>query len=270
MVCREFTRFLITLGYVLFLPFLPALSVAASSNPMALADELLESADLNLPQVRTALKLYEEARPGTQAEHRSLLIRLARVSYLAGEMAEKGQRQEYYRLGQDYAEQLLREQPRSVEGHYWLALNLCGQADSNRNLQSLRLLPRIMEELQAALALDETYDQAGPHRVLGRIYYEAPGWPMSVGDPEKSRRHLSTAVHLAPENSTNHLYLAETLMKLQHYHQAHVELNLVLSSTRHAHWPQELEKDRQKALHLLQECRYLWGQSPQLPASPAS
>ena len=120
----------------------------------------------------------------------------------------------YYGKGQSYAETLIREEPNRVEGHYWLAMNLCGQADDGGKLLGRKLLPRILEELQRSLALDETYDQAGAHRVLGRIYYEAPGWPLSVGDMQKSLQHLKAAVRLAPATSTNHLYLAQTLLRL--------------------------------------------------------
>ena len=69
--------------------------------------------------------------------------------------------------GQSYAETLIREEHNRVEGHYWLALNLCGQADVGGKLLGRKLLPRIMEELQTAIALDAAYDQAGAHRVLG-------------------------------------------------------------------------------------------------------
>ena len=68
---------------------------------------------------------------------------------------------------------------------------MCGLADVGGRLQGFKLLPRIMAELKQSLALDETYDQAGAHRVLGRIYYEAPSWPISVGDSKKSLQHLT-------------------------------------------------------------------------------
>ncbi|MBU4232956.1 MAG: TRAP transporter TatT component family protein [Desulfobacterales bacterium] len=102
-----------------------------------------------------------------------------------------------------------------------------------------RLLPRILEELQRAVALDAAFDQAGAHRVLGRIYYEAPGWPLSVGDLAKSRQHLPAAVRLAPATSTNHLYLARTLQRLHHPDLARQELTQVLKSSRAAVKPQD-------------------------------
>jgi tetratricopeptide (TPR) repeat protein len=170
-----------------------------------------------------------------------------------GQIAAKLQSLEYYRQGQSYAETLIREEPNRVEGHYWLALNLCGQADEGGKLLGRKLLPRILEELKRALALDEAYDQAGAHRVLGRIYYEAPGWPLSVGDLEKSLHHLKAAVRLAPAASTNHLYLAQTLLRLQDNPAAATELEQVLKSSRAAVRPQDLEEDRREARRLLAE-----------------
>ena len=112
-----------------------------------------------------------------------------------------------------------------------------------------------MEELKRVLALDETYDEAGAHRVIGRIYFEAPSWPISVGDKQKSLQHLTTAVRLAPENSTNHLYLAETLLD-------HGEEGPGPRRTREGFagrparpHPQDLEEDRQEARRLLQEMK---------------
>jgi tetratricopeptide (TPR) repeat protein len=157
----------------------------------------------------------------------------------------------YYQQGQSYAETLIREEPNRVEGHYWLAMNLCGQADVGSKLLGGKLLPRIMEELQRSVALNAAFDQAGAHRVLGRIYYEAPGWPLSVGDMQKSRQHLQAAVSLSPATSTNHLYLAETLSRLNETALARQELAQVLTSTRAAVKPQDLEEDRQEARRLL-------------------
>ena len=113
------------------------------------------------------------------------------------------------------------------------------------------MLPRHPKELKAALALDPAYDQAGAHRILGRIYYEAPGPPFSVGDRQKSLEHLTQAVRLAPDNSTNHLSLAETLLKLGKPEEARRELEAVLKATRHAIWPRGVADDRREAQKLL-------------------
>jgi tetratricopeptide (TPR) repeat protein len=206
-----------------------------------------------MTQAARALSLYQGLLATAGADRAVVLAHLGRTCFVLGQLVPEAQALGYYQQGQSYAETLIREEPNRVEGHYWLALNLCGQADVGGKLLGRRLLPRILEELQRAIALDAAYDQAGAHRVLGRIYYEAPGWPLSVGDMQKSRQHLQAAVHLSPATSTNHLYLAQTLLRLQEAGPARQELEQVLKSTRAAVRPQDLEEDRQEARRLLAE-----------------
>jgi tetratricopeptide (TPR) repeat protein len=227
--------------------------LGAGAGMVPEAEALLSSPSLDMSQAARALSLYQGALAAGGAARTPLLANLSRTCFVLGQLAPEEQRMGYYRQGQSYAETLMREAPDRVEGHYWLAMNLCGQADEGGKLLGRKLLPLIMEELKRALALDETYDQAGAHRVLGRIYYEAPGWPLSVGDMEKSLQHLKAAVRLSPATGTNHLYLAQTLLRLNEAVPARQELAQVLKSSRYAVKPQDLEEDRQEARRLLAE-----------------
>jgi hypothetical protein len=231
----------------------PTVGLGAATGTLAEADALLNSPTLSMSQATRALSLYQGLLARAGADRALVLARLSRTCFLLGQLAPDSQKMGYDQQGQSYAETLIREAPHRVEGHYWLALNLCGQADVGGKLLGHRLLPRILEELQRAAALEAAYDQAGAHRVLGRIYYEAPGWPLSVGDMQKSRQHLQAAVRLSPATSTNHLYLAETLSRLNEAGLARQELEQVLKSTRGAVKPQDLEEDRQEARRLLAE-----------------
>lgn len=249
----KITRCLKILGCIALCLLSAAAGLSAPSGPLAEADALLMSPALDRGQAEKALNLYAGVLSSAAAARPSVLARLSRTCFILGQLAAQKQSMDYYRQGQSYAETLIGEEPNRTEGHYWLAMNLCGQADAGGSLLGRRLLPRIMEELMRAVALDETYDQAGAHRVLGRIYYEAPGWPLSVGDLNKSLQHLQAATRLAPATSTNHLYLAQTLERLQHPDQARRELEQVLQSTRYPFKPQDLEEDRQEARRLLAE-----------------
>jgi tetratricopeptide (TPR) repeat protein len=225
---------------------------AAALDPVKEADQLLNSPNLDLPRALCALDYYQEALAQARPPQAPILTRLARTCFIIGELTVASQKHKYFEQGQSYAEMFLKEQPTRVEGRYWLALHLCGQAETGGAMQGRKLLPLIMEEMEKALAIDEAYDQAGPHRVLGRIYCEAPAWPFSVGDLEKSQKHLARAVLLFPENSTNRLYLGETLMKLNRPVQARQELERVQQSPQHALMPKGLEEDRQEARRLLE------------------
>lgn len=92
--------------------------------------------------------------------------------------------------------------------HYYLAMNL-GQLARTRSLGALKLVDEMEGEFLAAIRLDPTIDQAGPHRSLGVLYRDAPGWPISLGSEEKSRKHLETAVALSPAYPENALALTE-------------------------------------------------------------
>ena len=225
---------------------------AAATNPLHEPDELLKSPTLDLGHALYALDLYKDILAQARPPQAPILTRLTRTCFLIGELTVPSQKHKYYEKGQTYAEMLLKEQPTRVEGPYWLAMHLCGLADTGGARQGRKLLPKIMKDLERAQSIDETYDQAGCHRVLGRIYFEAPAWPFSVGDLQKSLKHLNRAVKLAPDNSTNHLYLAETLIRLDQRQQARRELERVLKCSHHALSPKGLEDDRKQAKKLLE------------------
>jgi tetratricopeptide (TPR) repeat protein len=241
------------LGCIVFSILSATAGLGTPAGTLAEADGLLSSPALSMAQAAKALGLYQGLLATSGADRAVVLARLGRTCFVLGQLAPEAEAMAYYQQGQSSAETLIREEPNRVEGHYWLALNLCGQAEVGSKLLGRKLLPRILEELKRAIALDAAFDQAGAHRVLGRIYYEAPGWPLSVGDMQKSRQHLQAAVHLSPGTSTNHLYLAQTLSRLNEAGLARQELAQVLKSTRAAVKPQDLEEDQQEARRLLAE-----------------
>lgn len=64
-------------------------------------------------------------------------------------------------------------------------------------------------------ALDERYEDAAGHRVLGRLHTLAPKVPFVTGwvDRDKAVSELRRAVALGPDNLDNHLFLAEALFE---------------------------------------------------------
>ncbi len=70
---------------------------------------------------------------------------------------------------------------------------------------------------EIALALDERFERAAAHRLLGRLHSEAPKIPFITGwvDRDKAISHLRRAVALGPEDLHNHLYLADALLQYQ-------------------------------------------------------
>ncbi|HEV2694791.1 MAG TPA: hypothetical protein VG347_17985 [Verrucomicrobiae bacterium] len=118
------------------------------------------------------------------------------------------------RLGITACEQLVKRDPKSAAGHYYLAMNYGELADAvEPSLTAYRLIRDIEREFKAALALDETFDFAGPDRCLGLLYRDAPGWPISIGSWHKAREYLERADVVAPNFPENQLNLAESYLQ---------------------------------------------------------
>lgn len=114
-------------------------------------------------------------------------------------------------LGIDACDRVLATNTTTGEVAYYRALNL-GQVARTRTIGALRMVPQIEAAFILALKIDPTVDFAGPDRGLGLLYFEAPGWPTSIGNRAKARRHLLDAVTLAPDYPGNRLALAEALL----------------------------------------------------------
>jgi tetratricopeptide (TPR) repeat protein len=114
--------------------------------------------------------------------------------------------------GIDAARNATRLDPKGGEGYHYLAMNL-GQLARTRKLSALKLVDDMEENFLKAIELQPKLDYASPHRSLGLLYRDAPGWPVSVGNKGKARLHLQKAVELSPEFPENHLSLLETYLK---------------------------------------------------------
>jgi hypothetical protein len=67
---------------------------------------------------------------------------------------------------------------------------------------------------EVVIAIDERFENAGGHRLIGRLNDLAPKVPFVTGwvDRDKSISELERAVALGPGDPTNDLYLAEAIL----------------------------------------------------------
>lgn len=122
------------------------------------------------------------------------------------------QREEIANQGIEACRRLILRQPKIIEGHYYLAMNLA-QLARTKMLGALKLVDEMEKEFKIARGLDANFDFAGPDRNLGLLYLEAPGWPTSIGSRSKARQHLESATKLGPNYPENHLNLLEAYLK---------------------------------------------------------
>ena len=114
--------------------------------------------------------------------------------------------------GIEACRKLLKDQPKSGVGHYWLGMNL-GQLARTELLGALALVREMEKEFKTAWSLDTSVDHAGPARSLGTLYRDAPGWPTSIGSQRKAREWLERAVRTAPDFPENGLVLTESYLQ---------------------------------------------------------
>ena len=70
---------------------------------------------------------------------------------------------------------------------------------------------------QVTIDLDEEWEQAGGHRILGRLHHEAPKIPFFTGwvNRKTAVAELRRAVEIAPDDLLNRLYLVEAILDLE-------------------------------------------------------
>jgi tetratricopeptide (TPR) repeat protein len=76
---------------------------------------------------------------------------------------------------------------------------------------------KVRRYAEILIALDERYEDAAGHRILGRLHTLAPKVPFVTGwvDRDKAVSELRRAVALGPDNFDNHVFLAEALFEYQ-------------------------------------------------------
>ena len=178
---------------------------------------------------------------------------LAEINYWFGEYADDAaDKIAFYEEGADCGKTGAEIDADSLEANFWLAVNSGSFGQEKGIMQSLALISPIKAAAEKALAADETYFYGGPHRVLGRLYAKAPGFPFSVGNAKKAVEHLTKAVEIGPKFFLNRLFLAEALISNRDKKQAREHLEFVIETPSNRHHEREDEDYKRQAASLLQ------------------
>lgn len=181
-------------------------ALMAAGAPVA-KDVFVARAELAFSQ---AWKQYQADTNSTAAA-----LKVGRTSSdLAGLATNDTQRAEVAQRGIAVCRQWLVQQSNSAPAHYYLAINLGQLAQAKApSFAAYRLVHQVERQFKTAAELDVTFDHAGPARTLGLLYFQAPGWPLSVGSKTKARQWLNRAVEVDPNYPGNQLNLAEAQLK---------------------------------------------------------
>lgn len=128
-------------------------------------------------------------------------------------VADSDQKKNIFTEGKDAALEATKLSPDKPDGHYWLGANYGSWAEVNGILESLNYADDIAEEMTKVIKLDPAYKNGLPYAIRAKVYYKAPGWPLSVGDPKKAEEDFISAIKLAKgKNRKVYRFYAEYLI----------------------------------------------------------
>ncbi len=107
--------------------------------------------------------------------------------------------------------------PQAASVYFWSAVHwgLWGRHRGKMAAAREGVARKIRDYAEVTRRLDERLENAGGHRILGRLHSEAPKLPFFTGwvDRQTAVRSLERAVELAPQDLLSRLYLAEALLE---------------------------------------------------------
>jgi hypothetical protein len=138
--------------------------------------------------------MYAEARnllttaiadaPGGK-ERAELYWREARETLELGDAAEAGKKPQadilaLFREGEGYADKAIAADPQNDQGYFWKSANMGRWGQVRGILDSLSKAGPMKDLLVQEIALNP--DRGDPYFVLGQLFREVPGWPVSFGN----------------------------------------------------------------------------------------
>jgi tetratricopeptide (TPR) repeat protein len=253
-----------------------ALALVGGCPPIKPVETAATVKDTELPEDAAGLIAYADAEMNKQTPEAAVnalaalkkalvkdkgyepLWRAARAcAWLSDEYDDDARKKDYAEKGHQLAKQALTLDDKRVESHYYHGLTL-GQYAYVKQTEARALVPQVLEAAKRAAAADEKFDSAGPLRLLGSLYAQAPEPPTSVGDHEEGVKVLSRAVQLAPSFPQNWLLLGDSQRINKNLDAAEEAYQHVLSATPSPLYARRLprwQKQAQDGLRKVQNLR---------------
>ncbi|MGD0727137.1 MAG: hypothetical protein ABSB63_16415 [Spirochaetia bacterium] len=171
-------RFLPLLLLLLPLGFLHAEDFPAAAQADALNDQGMYG---------ESRKLLLDSVPDAQGgkELAELYWRAARETLELGDIAEKAKRPQpdilaLFTEGEGYADKAIAADPQNDQGYFWKSANIGRWGQVRGIFDSLSKAGPMRDLLVKELSINP--ERSDPYFVLGQLYRELPGWPLSFGN----------------------------------------------------------------------------------------
>ncbi len=226
------------------------LSPAGAASELDFLDEAWEQR-AQKDQVVGALEKAREMEG--ERDNPEFLWRKARLYYWYGDYVaqDRNYKLQIFERGLELVERAAELDDTNADIFYWKA-SLTGMRGQTRGvLQSLFMVSPMKEALEKTIELDPDY--ASAYYVLGRLYREVPGWPLSIGDDAKSVEYLEKALSFEPDNLEWQLELTLSLLEKGERNQARNILEDILAYELEEDAPLEWTLAQERAGDLLEE-----------------
>jgi len=223
-------------------------------------DELVAQADelyTIMKDITTAEKardLYLKAMQVAEDKYEATW-KLSRILYYVGSHKEKKKdKKTIFSQGIYYAKRAVDLEPGKPGGYYWLGVNYGVYGEAKGVLKSLFLLNDIKRAINKVIELDQSYEDGGPDRVLGRVYFKVPGF--AGGSKKKSLEHLHKSLEFAPNYPLTRYYLADTYLALKEIDNARKELDFILNMESDDSWVSGVNDNKRNAKEMLKKKKF--------------
>jgi len=171
--------------------------------------------------------------------------KLARALYWIGTQGPESGRRAALERGITAGEQAAALQPNAPDGHFWIAANMGGLAQSYGLTQGIKYKNGIRDELQKVLAMDPGWQQGSADRALGWWYHMVPG--LFGGSEAEAEVHLRKALAYNPASTATLYFLSEVLLERGKKSDARATLQKVLDAPLSPGWEPEDRDFKKKA-----------------------
>jgi hypothetical protein len=227
-------------------------NLTAAAQPGAAADpDALYARRDDLASARRAAAIWESRLQQNPKDFESAW-KLGRAMYWLGGHAPEAERKAFLERGIAVGRIAASLAPDRPEGHFWIAANMGGLAQSFGLRHGLKYRGDIRDELLIVLKLDPAFQKGSADRALGRWYFRVPG--LFGGSRKKSEEHLRRSLTYAPSTASSY-FLAETLIADGRKDEARAELQKVIDAPFDQDWSPEDRDFKQRAQRLLATLR---------------
>jgi tetratricopeptide (TPR) repeat protein len=221
------TRMKVLAVFLLLVLFPSLAALAQGTKSLAQQGDDLYELRGNVAKAKEALAKYQDALLQKEGDY-AVYWRMARVEYWIGDhAASKDEKVKLFGLGVYHGKKAIALEPGKPEGHYWLGVNYGSYGEAKGIFKSLSLVGPIKEEMNKVLAINPAFEDGGADQLLGRMYYELPGF--FGGSNKKSLEHLLKSRELGPRVGLTRIYLADTYLALGDVQKARAELEFVVA-----------------------------------------